>query len=573
LHFEGSSSRVDSEDFFIHPKGNINPRLELLASIKAFSENQTLRSDHWSAACAFPARYDFLTRHGYIFPKVECSEYKQWRNLLPIKSISIVFSSYYPGNPASIFGHTFLKLNFSENHQSKLTDYAVNFSARATDPMGVIYALKGLFGGYQGYYEINPYYMKVNEYLHTESRDLWEYPIDMTQEEIDRLLAHLWELSKKSSFSYWFMSENCSFQLLALLDAAFGDTALAENAPLIVLPARTLNILDTAKKLGSGSIRPSLKKQLLYRYDLMSKAEKNEFARESSGELLSHNPNVLDTSIALTRYQQLSVNDKPEKRAAITQKLLPLLQRRAALGTQTQDFHPSWLSQMSQEDPIKAHDPHRFQLSSGSKNDKFINAIDLRFGLHSPLDREEGMPHHSEVNYFSLAAEYHQNDLLIQKIRIIDILSLQPSSIASSGFSWRAGAGALRRLGYLNKLLPQFAMSGGFSTAPSQTFTLYALLGFETLIHTSKFSDSAIGNTLEVGLLATPAWTKLRSYLKAYAFHDYNQNKLWTSVSLQTQYALSSQWEVGVQGEYILNTPYHLENKSNQVLAMIIRHF
>ena len=116
-------------------------------------------------------------------------------------------------------------------------------------------------------------------------------------------------------------------------------------------------------------------------------------------------------------------------------------------------------------------------------------------------------------------------------------------------------------------------MSGGFSTAPSQTFTLYALLGFETLIHTSKFSDSAIGNTLEVGLLATPAWTKLRSYLKAYAFHDYNQNKLWTSVSLQTQYALSSQWEVGVQGEYILNTPYHLENKSNQVLAMIIRHF
>tara|TARA_R110000868_G_scaffold204946_1_gene453120 strand:+ start:12064 stop:13827 length:1764 start_codon:yes stop_codon:yes gene_type:complete len=567
LHFEGSTSRVDSKDFFIHPKGHQNPKQELLATIQAFTQARVLENDRWSAACAFPARYQFLQERGYVFPKVTCAEYDQWRKLLPIKSVSIVFSSYYPGNPASIFGHTFLKLNFNENHQSKLTDYAVSFSARATDPVGVIYAIKGLLGGYQGFYEISPYYMKVNEYLHTESRDLWEYPILMSETQMDRLLAHLWELSKKASYSYWFMSENCSFQLLALLDATYGDTNFAKNAPTIVLPARTLTLLNEAQKLGKGSIRPSFKKQLLYRYNLLSRDEKETLSSNDTSA------RVLDVKIAVVRYQQLSVNEKPQERAKLTKELLPLIQKRAALGTKTPDFSQEWINSMNAEDPLLAHDPHRLQLSSGSKNGQLLNRIESRFGLHSPLDREDGMPHHSEVNYFSIAIEYTKRDFYLQKFRIIDILSLQPANIASSGFSWRAGAGALRRLGYLNKTLPQVNFAGGYSLAPTQTLTLYALLGAESLIHLNKFKHTAIGNTLELGLLISPTWSRLRAHLLAYAFYDYTRAKTWSSLSLQTQYDLNHKWEIGLSGETIFNTPYQLEKKSNQYLAMINRHF
>ena len=337
----------------------------------------------------------------------------------------------------------------------------------------MVYAIKGLLGGYQGFYEISPYYMKVNEYLHTESRDLWEYPVLMKPKQIDRLLAHLWELSKKASYSYWFMSENCSFQLLALLDATYGDTNFAENSPTIVLPARTLTILDKGQKLGQGSIRPSFKKQLLYRYNLLSSKEKETFESNDS------NARILDAKIAVVRYQQLLVNEDPKKRAQLTKELLPLIQKRAALGTKTPDFDPLWLQSMKAENPLLAHDPHRLQLSSGVKNDQLLNRIEARFGLHSPLDREDGMPHHSEVNYFSFTLEHTNREIYLQNFRLIDILSLQPANIASSGFSWRAGAGALRRLGYFDKLLPQLSFAGGYSLAPTQTFTLYALLGAE----------------------------------------------------------------------------------------------
>jgi len=48
---------------------------------------------------------------------------------------------------------------------------------------------------------------------------------------------------------------------------------------------------------------------------------------------------------------------------------------------------------------------------------------------------------------------------------------------------------------------------------------------------------------------------------------------MWSSLSLQTQYDLNHKWEVGLSGEAIFNTPYQLEKKSNQYLAMINRHF
>ena len=573
LHFKDSSSRVDSKEYFIHPQGNTNSKLELEATINAFSENQTLGNDAWKAACSFPARYQFLIEHGYKFPKPECTDYNAWRKQLDIKSVSLVFSSYYPGNPASTFGHTFLKLNFDENHVSKLTDYAVSFSARATDPMGVIYALKGLLGGYQAFYEISPYYMKLNEYVHTESRDIWEYPILLSPVQIDRLLAHLWEQYKKASYSYWFTKENCSFQLLALLDVAFGDTNLAEESEFTVLPAKTVKQVEATGKLGFGTIRPSFKKQLLYRYKLLTKLERQEYEQELDQKFQSKNANVLDAVIAKIRYEQLKVNDEIEKRKEISKKLLPILQRRAALKIKTEDFKKQWYESMSKENPVLSHNAGKIQVNSGIRNDKTTFGFEARLGLHSPTDREEGLPRHSEVNYLSIAIDHRNDKTLVQRIRIIDILSLQPRSAANSGFSWRAGAGAIRRLGYRSGLAPQSAFSVGYSIAPTTTFSLYSLIGAEASVHSSHLKDIAIGNNVELGLIYTPSWFKLRHHLMGYVFHDYNKRRPWIKASLTSQYALNKNWEVGLKGQYIFNTPYQIKKKSDEYLAMILRHF
>jgi hypothetical protein len=73
-----------------------------------------------------------------------------------------------------------------------------------------------------------PYYLKVREYSDLENRDIWEYELNLTPEEIDRLLMHAWELGP-IHFDYYFFDENCAYHLLGLLEAARPDLTLTEG--------------------------------------------------------------------------------------------------------------------------------------------------------------------------------------------------------------------------------------------------------------------------------------------------------------------------------------------------------
>ena len=41
-----------------------------------------------------------------------------------------------------------------------------------------------------------PYYRKVKEYGDFESRDLWEYELDLNPEESRFMVEHIWEMQK-----------------------------------------------------------------------------------------------------------------------------------------------------------------------------------------------------------------------------------------------------------------------------------------------------------------------------------------------------------------------------------------
>ena len=119
-----------------------------------------------------------------------------------------------------MYGHTFLRVDEKGRlEDERLLDYALNFSAHAPDAGGLLYSLRGLTGGYPGRFSIAPYYMKVQEYSNLESRDLWEYRLDLSSRTADRVLRHVWELGE-AHFDYYFLTENCSYQLLPLFDAA-----------------------------------------------------------------------------------------------------------------------------------------------------------------------------------------------------------------------------------------------------------------------------------------------------------------------------------------------------------------
>ena len=62
-----------------------------------------------------------------------------------------------------------------------------------------------------------------------ESRDIWEYKLDLSQGQIDEFVRHIWELDK-IRFDYFFVDENCSYRLLTILDAVNPEWNLSKDS-------------------------------------------------------------------------------------------------------------------------------------------------------------------------------------------------------------------------------------------------------------------------------------------------------------------------------------------------------
>jgi len=149
-------SEIDDANFFLSKDGKKNAKKELDATITALL-NETKFDDN-STACRFPARKAWLKDRLDIkkFPEVSCDEYDSILKRLNPKSATLVFPSAHINSPASMFGHTFLRIN--SGYKSKLLSYAINYAADANPDTenGVLFAIKGLFGGYYGRYSLLP---------------------------------------------------------------------------------------------------------------------------------------------------------------------------------------------------------------------------------------------------------------------------------------------------------------------------------------------------------------------------------------------------------------------------------
>jgi hypothetical protein len=156
----------------------------------------------------------------------------------------LVFTSAYLNNPASLFGHTLLRLDRrGEPASTQLLAYAVSYAADDSGSTGLMYGIKGIAGGFTGYFELQSYDRLVRTYSDIENRDIWEYRLNLTPGQMARLVAHLWEL-REVRFDYYFFSENCAWQLLTLLEVADPSRVLSDRFALWVAPPDVLRLIN-----------------------------------------------------------------------------------------------------------------------------------------------------------------------------------------------------------------------------------------------------------------------------------------------------------------------------------------
>ena len=207
--------------------------------------------------------------------------------------------------PASAFGHTLLRINKDATAKSgkrfELLDQGINFAAVMTTQNPVIYAVKGVFGFFRGTFTSVPYYFKVREYNDHEKRDLWEYDLNLTQSEMDLMVAHVWELGP-SYYDYYYLDENCSYHMLTILEAAAPRLHLVDQLPSIVIPVDTVRALYNEKDFVTNiQFRPSVYRQFDTRLQRLSASDarwlKKIVAAKDAGQVAGAPVEVLSMPI------------------------------------------------------------------------------------------------------------------------------------------------------------------------------------------------------------------------------------------------------------------------------------
>ncbi len=447
-------------NFFLDPNGWKDPDAELKKTLEVLFFTQP-----W-LQCRYLARTSWLTKVLRI-PKskiLDCPERREWKDRLHAKQVSLIFASSDMNNAASSFGHTFLKFHDPKNLGSlDVMDYAIDFSARTGTDQGSLFALKGLFGFYPGVYGMLPYHQKMKDYINLEGRDIWEYTLSLTEDEIEKILDHLLEL-EGSYVPYYFLDDNCSYQILELLQVVRPSLGFTKRVTDAVIPLDSLKWIHQSPGLVTQiKYRPSLMTEWRHSYKDLTHAEKR-LLKKIVTEIHGNSSDVMAAN-----------KDEMKNRTLVAQARLDesvlryLSVREYNLGKDFSDEKYPWMVARSQlgkiyqtpdlpvpKNPVLSHGSQSLWLglsNEGQNHPEYRNShdnasniqtfIEYRRAFHDLLSSEFGASaySHMEVLGFQASLDLQEGKLSFSKFTFLKMLSTSSVNELERPLSWRLDSG------------------------------------------------------------------------------------------------------------------------------------
>jgi Domain of unknown function (DUF4105) len=484
-------SEIDDKAFFLSPEGNTNAKAELEATITALM-NETVFDDN-ATACRFPARKWWLIRELGMqgLPKVECKAFDTLMKKVDPQSASLVFPSAYINSPASMFGHTFIRIDSS--YKSKMLSYAINYAANADSSTenGMVFAIKGLVGGYYGNYSLLPYYEKIKEYRDSEERDIWEYDLDLSPEQMQQMMRHIWEIHDTYSW-YYFFTENCSYNMLWLIEVANPDIHLREPFNYQVIPPETIHVAIQEGVITKRHYRPARRSKLLAYENYLQDEETDEVfllarAQRSPQTLLDDTNKdiqtkryILEASSEFIEYDFLAGDINA---TVYRERLHNILLARSSLGRGESIIVPQPV------DPMEGHRAMRVKAEGGVRDGDAIGFLGIRPANHDITDSDVGFLSGTQIEFFNLLLSYGKDDFNVEEAGLINIVSLAPRTKFFKPISWRLNTGWDRN--YLSESTKFTANASGGFTWGNKLGYLYILA--DALFYTDKDLTAGIG--------------------------------------------------------------------------------
>jgi hypothetical protein len=452
----GSRSLADDPGFFNAPDGRADATAELEATLAAFFSTAEETDKTQNPQCRFIARYQWLKQELQFdparLPPQPCKRFYQWRASLDPHEITLVFPAAYLNNPASMYGHTLLRIDAKDqDERTRLLAYSISYAAGTDETSGLIFAVRGLFGGYPGVFSITPYYLKVREYSDIENRDVWEYQLTLTPEEIDRLVMHAWEL-RPTHFDYYFFDENCAYHLLSLLEVARPGLRLTDRFRWWAIPSDTVRaVTDQPDLLKRVVYRPASVTIMQQRLTSMP-ADQRLLARDLGKQLINANDGrvrelpafeqagVLEVGYEYAAYEAATGRSQAPNAAAHRHELL-LARSRLEVPPQKPEMPVPSVR------PDEGHKTSRIGIGAGSRDGRRFGEIHLRPTYHDLLDHDAGYTRGAQIQFFDMRWRHYQGDdgLRLEEFKPLDIASVSPRNDFFSPVSWKINVGWTRK--------------------------------------------------------------------------------------------------------------------------------
>ncbi len=574
----GLTSDVDNPRFFQSQEGKTNPKAELEATLAKFFSNELVGQSNQVAQCALIARFQWLHTHLHFdenrMPVDSCERFHHWLHELNPSSISLIFPSAFMDNPVSMFGHTFLRVDQrGQTETTRILAYTVNYAADVPPNAGIEYALKGIFGGYQGIFSTIPYYVKVQEYRDIENRDIWEYRLNFSEEEIHRMLMHAWELGN-ARFDYFFFKENCAYYILSLLEVADPQFHLTDQFHFWTIPADTIRLLSqragfiqdiTYRPAGSTTLKrkrealdPSLQTWLRHLLQDPSEAQTSEFLALPQEQQIF----LLDLASDYFRYKS-----RIEKKTEYARNNQVILMSRSKIAIPSVPFatRPFSLS------PEKGHETTRMSLGVGWRNNEIFEHVGIRAVYHDLLDPDTGYTLDSQIELGNLTLRhYHgRNQYRIERFTLANVMSLAP---IDSWFRWPSWKIAIEMNtikihscdlcsnGHFN-----VGAGGALDTQVFQREVFFLMGEADANVSGAHDENHRVGGGISAGVVATITdkwkWLASGGYLR-YLFGDRSDD---LKISIGQRWTFAKNFSV--------RTTYTHHDRDNELLAVFHGYF
>lgn len=546
VHYNNGKSSIDSENFFLSKNGKTNPKAELDATILLFEQGKNKEK-----ICLFPARYKLLKKHGLVskdYPR--CQELEQFYDDLRPSGVTLLFTDAYMNNPSSLFGHTLVRID-TRRKGTQLLAHGMNYGAfTAGYENSVLFAIYGLTGGYYGGFTVKPYYDIINTYNNLENRDIWEFNLNFSDEELDFFVAHLWEIGHTQT-KYYFFSKNCSYMLMEMFDAVRPSLDLAAKFPVQTIPLDTLKaVYNTPNLVREVSYRPSRQQKIIHRQQCMNDKQKKVFLDivqnddwKMSDLLDDEKSDVVETAYQFIQYQyvakKLDLVDYRKK------SFTALKARQKIIGKS------KIMDEWEGKNPVQSHDSMRTTFGMGIRNGDAFQEISYRPAYHSLTDNNYGLLKGAEINFLNTSIRHYddENKFVLQKFDLVGIKSISPISDLFKPISYNIWAG-LERI--MNPKTEDEGYVAGLKVGGGGTYALNDnIWGFVFINNYAGYGgfipkNAYLGIGAETGIFVEiDNWRLLASAEKIFAttkMFDKIRYKIETTYSLTTNNAVSAEY-------------------------------